>query len=256
MHITVNEYNINYKFTGTADVTVVILQGWGTNCELYDIIANTLCSKYRVLQFDLPGFGNSDEPLEPWSVDDYPDCFLKLMENLDIKKATLIGHSYGGRVIIKLTGRDNIPFQIDKIVLIDSAGVLPPRTLKKRFRVAKYKLIKKIVNINLVYKMCPDLIDAWRNRQGSEDYKNASPIMRQRLVKAVNEDLTHLFAGNTHDTLLIWGDLDTATPLSDAKKMEELMPNAGLAVINNAGHFCFVEKQGIFTSIIKSYFEI
>jgi len=80
--------------------------------------------------------------------------------------------------------------------------------------------------------------------------------MRQCLVKAVNEDLTHLFAGNTHDTLLIWGDLDTATPLSDAKKMEELMPNAGLAVINNAGHFCFVEKQGIFTSIIKSYFEI
>ena len=56
--------------------------------------------------------------------------------------------------------------------------------------------------------------------------------------------------------LLIWGTADTATPIEDAVLMEKKMPDAGLARIEGAGHFPFVEEPVIFTSILRSYFRV
>ena len=246
MEITVKNCKIQYKESGTGDETVVILQGWGTHMGIYDSIAGVLSSKYRVIQFDFPGFGDSQEPETPWDVSDYADFFVDFMRAVDIKKATLMGHSYGGRVIIKLASGRDLPFQIDKIVLIDSAGVLPVKTKKQLRKIKRYKRLKRFYANPVVYKLFKKSIDAWKDRQGSEDYRNASPIMKQCLVKAVNEDLTELLPHITAETLLIWGSLDTATPLSDGRLMEEKIPNAGLAVINNAGHFCFLEQRALF----------
>lgn len=256
MNITIDGYNIDYNITGEGDKTVVILQGWGTKYEVYNQIAACINTKYKVVQFDFPGFGNSDEPREAWSVSDYAAFFIKFMEALHIKKATLMGHSYGGRVIIKLAGSMKVPFEIEKIVLIDSAGVLPKKTTKQKLKVKRYKMLKKIFSFKLIYAICPHLIDDWKNRQGSADYKNASPMMKQCMVKAVNEDLTPLFSAIKQEVLLIWGDKDTATPISDAKLMEEMMPNAGLAVIKGAGHFSFLEQPVVFANIMKSYFKV
>lgn len=256
MEITIDGYKINYKETGTGEKVLVILQGWGTELAVYDSVAACVNSKLKVIQFDFPGFGGSDEPREAWSVSDYADFFEKFMQALNIKKATLLGHSYGGRVIIKLANRDNLPFEIQRIVLMDSAGIMPKKTAKQKWKIKKYKILKKIVNMKLAYAICPNLIDEWKGKQGSADYRNASPMMRQCMVKAVNEDLTHLLPTIKQDTLLIWGDLDTATPISDAKKMEELIPNSGLAVIKGTGHYCFLEQPVIFRNIMHSYFNI
>lgn len=256
MDLTIGGRRICYKVTGSGENIVVILQGWGTELSTYDSIAACINSQYRVIQLDLPGFGNSDEPIEAWNVDDYANFFIEFMDVLNIRKATLIGHSYGGRIIIKLASRIELPFEIEKIVLIDSAGILAKKSFIQKIRIRKYKFIKKIVSIKFVYAIFPDLIDEWKNRQGSTDYKNATPIMRQCLVKAVNEDLSDLLANIKVETLLIWGDKDTATPISDAKLMEEKIPNSGLAVIKGAGHFCFLEQPVIFSNIMRSYFKI
>lgn len=256
MDITVDGLKISYKFTGSGDTTAVILQGWGTSYPLYDVVANSIASKYRVLQFDLPGFGSSQEPPESWNVDQFTDFFINLMEALGIKKTVLIGHSYGGRMIIKLVARDIIPFEIEKIVLIDSAGVMPKRSFGQKVRVFRYKILKKILYFKPVYLLFSELIELWKSTQGSEDYRNASPVMKGCLVKAVNEDLTHLFEKNKYDTLLIWGDKDEATPLSDGKLMEKLMPSAGLAVIPGTGHFSFAENVPVFTGIIRADFDL
>lgn len=256
MNIEVDGYNICYKITGTGEETVVMLQGWGTDLGVYDSVANSINEQYRFVQFDFPGFGGSDEPREAWNVDAYADFFCKLMQALEIKKATLIGHSYGGRVIIKLAARDSIPFEITNIVLIDSAGIMPKRSFSQKMKVKRYKVLKKILNMKVVYALFPELIDDWRSRQGSADYRNASPMMRQCLVMAVNEDLTELLPKVKQDTLLIWGDKDTATPITDAKLMEERIPNAGLVVLKGAGHFSFLEQPRIFRNIMRSYFQM
>ncbi|MCR5421999.1 MAG: alpha/beta hydrolase [Lachnospiraceae bacterium] len=256
MNVNVDGYNICYKITGTGEEYVVMLQGWGTDLGVYDLVADSINDKYCFVQFDLPGFGGSDEPSEAWNVDAYADFFCKFLEALNIKKATLIGHSYGGRIIIKLAARERIPFEIKNIVLIDSAGIMPKRSFKQKFNIKKYKLIKKIVNIKIVYALFPELIEDWKNSQGSADYRNASPMMRKCMVMAVNEDLTELLPMIKQDTLLIWGDKDTATPISDAKLMEEKIPNSGLAVLQGCGHYSFLENPVVFKSIMRSYFNL
>lgn len=256
MNIEVNGYNICYKITGEGDSTVVMLQGWGTHLGVYDSVADSINEEYQFVQFDFPGFGGSDEPREPWNVDAYADFFCDFMKQMNIKKATLIGHSYGGRVIIKLANRSNLPFEIEKIVLIDSAGVLPKRSFAQKVKIKRYKLLKKFLNLNVIYYLFPELIDDWRSRQGSADYRNASPMMRQCLVMAVNEDLSELLPGIRQETLLIWGDKDTATPISDARLMEERIPNSGLAILEGTGHFSFLEQPVVFKNIMKSYFKI
>ena len=254
----INELNINYKVSGPEDAehALVILQGWGTEMGLYDSVAAAVNDSYRVVQFDMPGFGASDEPREPWNVDAYADFFCRFMEELGIRKAVLFGHSYGGRVIIKLAARDDLPFEIEKIVLADSAGVMPERTASQKFRVRMYKIKRNFLTSKPVHAMFPEVIDYWMSKQGSEDYRNASPMMKKCLVMAVNEDLQHLMPLVKQETLLVWGDLDTDTPISDAHRMEEKMPNAALVVLEGTNHYSFLYKPLEFRNILRAFLGI
>ncbi|MBE5850300.1 MAG: alpha/beta hydrolase [Lachnospiraceae bacterium] len=256
MHIDINGYNICYKESGNGSDVVVILQGWGTSMKLYDPVAEILSNRYRVIQFDLPGFGESDEPKEPWNVDAFGDFFCNFMEALNVKKACLIGHSYGGRIIIKLCARRNLPFEISRIVLIDSAGILPVKSFKQQLKIREYKALKRLFDNKIVYALFPELVDDWKSRQGSADYRNATPMMRKCLVMAVNEDLSGLLPLIKQDTLIIWGDMDTATPISDAKIMNDRIESSGLVVLEGAGHFSFLEKPALFRNVMQSYFQI
>ena len=97
------------------------------------------------------------------------------------------------------------PFEITNIILIDSAGVLPVRTTAQKWKIRKYKILKKFLNMKLIYAMFPEVIDDWRSRQGSADYRNATPMMRQCMVKAVNEDLTELLPKIRQEVLPMMG---------------------------------------------------
>lgn len=81
-------------------------------------------------------------------------------------------------------------------------------------------------------------------------------MMRAILSKVVNEDLTPLLPKIKAPTLLFWGNLDTATPLSDAKTMEKQIPDAGLVIAHGTGHFSFLENAGLFASVMKNFFNI
>ena len=256
MNIEIDGYNINYKITGQGDKYAVILQGWGTTMEMYDTVASSISSAFKVVQLDLPGFGKSDEPREAWNLDAFSDFFCKFLKELGIKETTLIGHSYGGRMIIKLATRESLPFKIRNIVLIDSAGIIPIRTFKQKVRIRKYKIMKKLLDNRVVYFLFPEVVDEWKSRQGSADYRNSSEIMKKCMVMAINEDLTDRLPLIKQDTLLIWGDKDTATPMRDAKIMEEKIPNSGLVVLPGAGHFSYLEQPAKFSSIMRSYFGI
>lgn len=256
MNIVVDGYNINYKISGSADAPVIVmLQGWGTSLDLYDFVADSLNDRFRFIQLDLPGFGESQEPKEPWDVRSYAEFFCNFMQKLGITKAALLGHSYGGRVILKLEEMGHLPFDITKLVLIDSAGIMPERSAAQKARVRWYKMMRSILMSRPVHAMFPEVIDYWMSKQGSEDYRNASPIMKRCLVLAVNEDQRAILPRIKQETLLIWGSCDDATPLSDAKLMETLIPNAALIVFEGAGHYSFLEQPQRFRSIIRSYFQ-
>jgi len=77
--------------------------------------------------------------------------------------------------------------------------------------------------------------------------------MRKTLVSLVNSDISELLPNITSPTLLIWGSNDTAVPVSDAKKMEKLIPDAGLCVLEGCGHFAFIEKPYDVEMILNSF---
>ena len=100
------------------------------------------------------------------------------------------------------------------------------------------------------------LIEQRRAKAGSSDYNRATPMMRAILSKCVNEDLCHVMPKISAPTLLFWGDKDTATPLSDAKKMERLIHDAGLVVAGGAGHFAMLEQKDRWIATIKAFLKI
>ena len=258
MEITVDGHKVRYQISGEGDKTIVILQGWGTTYEAYDPIMRLLSPHMRVVQFDMPGFGRSPEPEKAWSVLDYTEFFIKFVEALGLKKVILMGHSYGGRVIIRLASRkpSEIPFEIERLVMVDAAGILPRRSPAQLRKIARYKRLKAFLSFPPVYALFKEPIEQWKSRQGSDDYRNATPLMRQALVMAVNEDLSDLLPDIPYETLLVWGDQDTATPLSDGEKMDSLIPDSGLAVIHGAGHFSYLDQPTVFANIMKAYFKI
>ena len=254
MNKTVNGLNINYVDRGEGDI-VVILHGWGSNIGLHEHMISILAQKYRVLAMDMPGFGESDEPKSAWCVDDYVDFVIEFLKEYAPAKITVMGHSFGGRVIIKLCSRE-LPFEIEKVVLIDAAGVKPKKTLKQKTKQKIYKATKSIYSSAPVQKMFPEALENLRKKNGSADYNAASPIMRQTLVRVVNEDLCDLMPNVKAPTLLVWGTLDDATPLSDALTMEKLMPDAGLVKFEGAGHYSFLECRDQFGRVLSSFMNI
>ena len=144
--------------------------------------------------------------------------------------------------------KTDFPFSVDKIVLIDAAGIRHELSDKAKRKQKMFKLAKHF--------MSDKQIEHYKETHGSADYRAASPLMRECMVKAINEDLTPLLSGVTPETLLIWGTADTATPIEDGELMEKTMPDAGLAKIEGAGHFSFADAPIIFKNILKSYFSV
>lgn len=249
----IDDISVNYIDQGQGDV-ILLLHGWGANITLYQGIISTLAQNHRVIALDMPGFGKTTEPSVPWCVDDYVDFVLKFIASFELTKLSIVVHSFGGRVFFKMNARENLPFQIEKAVLIDSAGILPKKTWKQKVSLRCYKIGRAVMSTKVLHFLYPDAVEDMRRKRGSADYNSATPVMRATLVKVVNEDLEPLMHLVKCPTLLIWGDLDTATPLSDAKKMEELIPDTGLVVCEGAGHFSFAQQAPRVNGALTAFF--
>ena len=253
MYTEIGGLKIRYHIEGEGD-DILLLHGWGCKIEVYTQMIKHLSANHRVIVPDLPGFGESSEPAAPYDAAAYVDFVLAFARELDLSSVTLMGHSNGGRIILKMMERENLPFEIRKIVLIDSAGVVPKKTPKQKIKQRLYKIGRTVLSLKPVAALFPDALENLRRKNGSADYNAASPIMRQTLVKLVNEDMTHLCKKISAPTLLIWGENDTATPLSDGQLFEKLIPGSGLVTVKGAGHYSFLEQPQLVHRVLDSFF--
>ena len=251
MIYTYDNLKVNITTKGCGD-PVFLLHGWGCNGEIFKSIQEVLATAYTTYSFDFPGFGASDEPTAVWGVEEYTRMVEQFAKDNGIERPALMGHSFGGRVSIVYASRNDV----SRVMLVDAAGIKPKRPFKYYWKVYTFKTMKWLCNTFLPKAKAQAIIDKRRKGAGSSDYNNASPMMRAILSKVVNEDLKHLMPSIKAPTLLFWGNLDTATPLSDAKTMEKLIPDAGLVVAHGTGHFSFLENPGLFTAVIKNFFKI
>jgi pimeloyl-ACP methyl ester carboxylesterase len=226
-----------------AKKTVLILHGWQRSLGEWHGISKKLMSGYRVITLDLPGFGGTPRPESTFSIYDYATFVKHFLDKLEIKKVTLLGHSFGGRIGIILAAKTDL---LEKLILVDSAAVEKKSTLIKiqvminKIAIAPFKLFS------------PKMVEKLKTRFGSDDYQTAG-TMRDIFVKTVNEDLTPLLSKVTVPTLVVWGENDTIRPISEGIFIKNHIPHAKLRVVWGAGHSPHLEKRNEFVTLIKEY---
>ena len=242
--------SFHYTDNGEGPRTIVLMHGWGCNSTtLASIERVALGEGYRVVNLDFPGFGKSTEPAETWGIERYTAATEQLLRGAGIERPVMLGHSFGGRVGILYASRN----PVEKLILVDAAGVKPRRSLNYYRKVYTFKAFKWILRGLMGRAKAEEVLDRMRSSRGSSDYAAASPRMRQVLSRVVNEDLCHVMPSIKAPTLLIWGENDTATPLSDAKKMESLIPGSGLVSFPGCGHYSFLDNPAQFAAVLRSF---
>ena len=247
---------VAYTRFGSGEKLLVILHGWGCNKEMFRTVAEHFAKTYTVVVPDLCGFGESPEPVCAMTVADYAEVFAAFIASLGFSDVTLMGHSFGGRIILKLFemhDKTPLPFTVSKVILTDAAGLKPKKTVKQKLSLAAYKTGRKILSVPPLKTLFPSAVENWRKKRGSADYNAASEIMKKTLVLAVNEDLAHCLPLVYAPTLLFWGEKDDATPLADAKRMEKAIPDAGLVVLAGGSHFAFLENTPYFLRVADAF---
>lgn len=226
-----------------------LLHGWGCDGTIFDSIRAFFVGRFRVFTFDFAGFGRSEEPHEVWGVEEYTRSVEAFARENGIERPILVGHSFGGRVSILYASRN----EVEKVMLVDAAGVKPRRSARYYWKVYSFKVAKRVLPIAVGRRRAQRMIDRYRAKAGSSDYNNASPMMRAILSKCVNEDLCHVMPKIKAPTLLFWGENDTATPLADARRMESLIPDAGIVTVRGGSHFSFLDDPGLFLRVAESF---
>lgn len=242
--ITCNNVKTAYIDEGKGQA-VVLLHGWGQNKEMMVHITNHLVSGYRVVALDFPGHGESEDPKEAWGVEEYRKHLEAFFQALSIDNPILIAHSFGCRVAIRYAAL----FPVKKMLLTGAAGLKPKHGIDYHIRTFAYKLGKKF----LLLTNQKDKLKALQQNAGSSDYRNAKGIMKPTFVKVVNDDVKPLLKNITCPVLLVWGEFDDAVPLAMGKEMEQMMPNAALAVFKGDDHWAYYHQKDRFNAVIDAF---
>jgi pimeloyl-ACP methyl ester carboxylesterase len=228
--------------------TLLFLHGWLSSKEVWNGVANKLTSQSAnklVYALDFPGFGQSPAPKGDWGVEDYANLVAEFICKLDLKNVVVIGHSFGGRVGIKLaSSRIDL---VKKLILVDAAGFASSSAKKSTFGFAA-KIVKPIFKPKFMQGLRKKIY----KQIGAEDYV-ATPELQKIFVKTVNEDLTENMKRILQPTLIIFGENDKDTPTSFGKKMHSLIPNSKFIILPAAGHFSFLDKPGEFVKVLNDF---
>jgi pimeloyl-ACP methyl ester carboxylesterase len=238
--LTVRGIRVRYVVAGRGK-PLLLLHGWGTSLDTFSAMADDLGRFFRITAFDFPGHGGSDMPPAIWAVDDFVGLTLDVMADLGLQHPSILGHSFGGRVAIKLAASH--PEAVDRLVLVDSAGVPPRRTVGRALK----RVASRCANAagHRLGRPGQAIRHAIVRRIASVDYLNAGPL-RATFLAIVKEDLRPVMGRIAAPTLLVWGESDDDTPLAAGRMMAELIPHASLLVLKNAGHFSYLDQYGRF----------
>ncbi len=246
--INVNGINISTRIGGKGD-PFLILHGWGVGKSSWQEVQEKLCSRFRVIIFDFPGFGLSDPIPFLWDVQNFSDFVLDLSKILNLPTFYLLGQSFGGRVAVKLAAKH--PQKIKKLILVDAAGIKPKKTAGKKLCNSLAKIFKKfewLPGYNLFKKAFYCII------LKKTDYLEAKGTKKGSYLKVIEEDLTPYLEKIDVETLVVWGKKDKITPLKDAYLMNRKIKNSKLKLID-CGHRPHRELPDILTKTIIEFIE-
>jgi pimeloyl-ACP methyl ester carboxylesterase len=242
---------LRVRISGPASAPVVILlHGFGSSLETWEPWAGVLERQFRVIRFDLPGFGLTG----PDATGDYTDqrtvlILAALMDRLGIQKADLIGNSLGGKIAWNFAAA--YPDRVNRLVLISPDGFASPGfeygvkpKLPFLMRLLPYTLPRFLLRMNLVvaYADPKKLSDATLTRY--QDMMLA-PGDRQAILDRTQqvflEPPAPKLAKISAPTLILWGEQDRMIPFSNSADYIRDIPHATRVALPGLGHVPFEE---------------
>lgn len=216
-----NTYALSYELLNLDQPqTILFLHGWGSNKEIMKQAFGKCFPSYQHLYLDLPGFGQS--PLDRIIItQEYADIVGIFLKALHVKPIMIVGHSYGGKVATLLAP--------EVLVLLSSAGIVPPKLLKVRLKIALFKLLKPFAPRSF-YRIF-----------ATKDVDGMSDVMYEIIKRVVNEDLSPHFLTCKAKAFLFWGKDDTAMPLQCGEKMHALIKGSRFFPLEG-DHFFFLRN--------------
>ena len=224
---------------------ILFLHGWGSDTSDFLGSYNYFSNSYHVINLDLWGFGKSETPKNVWGCDDYVEHLYKFVKKNNLKNLNLVGHSFGGKLAIKFCFLHQE--LCSSLILVDSSGIKPKLSLVKKYKIYKYKKLKQLV-------LCGKKDEKVLEKFGSIDFKNSKGIMKQIMIKVVNENCEDELKNISIPTLIFWGKYDKDTPLFMAKKLHKQIKNSKL-IICDGGHFSHIDNFLVFNKVAQNFWE-
>jgi pimeloyl-ACP methyl ester carboxylesterase len=229
-----NTFEISYEILNPkSNINFIVLHGWGSNKTLMKKVFSPYIKEFRHIYIDLPGFGNSTALVALDSYD-YKNILELFLTEIGASKDIIAGHSFGGKVATLL--------QPKLLVLLSSAGIYIPKSLHVKTKIALFKFLKLFG------------LAKFRSLFVADDAKQLTPQMYETFKIVVNEDFTSVFESFPNKALLFWGDKDSATPLSAAKKIQTLIKDSSLEIFDG-DHYFFMHYPQQICELIRSTYE-
>ena len=225
--------DISYEILNPeASVDLIILHGWGSNKGLMKKSFAPYMDTFRHIYIDLPGFGGSTCNIA-LKTKDYARIVELLMIHINASKNIILGHSFGGKVAVLLEPK--------VLVLVASAGIYVPKSFKIKAKIAAFKLLKTFG------------FAKFRAFFVAKDAKSLNEPMYQTFKNVVDEAFADEFAAYNGKALLCWGKEDTATPISSAVKIDELIKDSTLKIYDGDHYFFMTHAKEVSREIENTF---
>lgn len=261
MKLNVGGLEAHVERLGEGGEQLLLLHGWGPRSVSLENnmlpLAQRLRGHYRVAALDFPGHGGTPPQEAHWGVPEYAAWTLQAMDALGIHQATFIAHSFGGRIALYIAA--NHPERVNKLILTGCAGLREKPGPKARLRAIGFKAGR--ITLELIGRVPPlknwaeETLGMLREAMSSSDYLLTPENLRGSFSRVVRQDLRPLLPGIAHQTLLVWGDKDRATPLWMGQAMAREMPGATLLVYQGDDHWAYQNQLDRFVNAVEAFLE-
>jgi 3-oxoadipate enol-lactonase len=254
----VNGLVLHHQVLGPSKNPVLIfINSLGSDLRIWQEIAPAFTERFRVILYDKRGHGLSDAPSAPYSMDDHTDDLIALLDHLGIDKASLVGLSVGGMIAQRMAVL--APDRVQSITLCCTAAKIGTAELwADRISAVEQDGIEPIADAILQRWFTPrfretqaDDLAGWRNmlvRTPAHGYAGTCAAIR-------DADLRPDAGRIAVPTLCVAGDQDGSTPADLVKGTADLIPGAGFALIEGAGHIPCIEKPAELSGLIKQHLQ-
>jgi len=260
LNIKVNGLNVSYIDEGKKDApTIIFVHGFPFNKWMWEKQIETFKKDFRVIAYDIRGFGGSEKGNVHFSVQLFGFDLIGLMDALHIEKAVLCGLSMGGYIAFSVM--ENFQHRFSKLVLCDTKCGGDDAEAKEK-RMETIDLIKQNGKTEYAEE------SLWKLFSQSSFVSNPAAIeqvlemilatpdevlFQTLLALAERHDNCSLLSTTNLPVLIIVGEDDKLTPPEIARQMDEKIPDSDLFVIENAGHLSPLEQPDEFNRLLKPF---